>query len=169
MKGQSEIMVFVLLFLLSIGLLTIAIFWGKDIFSKNVDTTRISSAEKAIEDIDHNVKSLMKLDGYVETDYNVDGIITLLNNTTIEIKTEVPSGVSVPRYWVNISSGSPFIREMLDGDMFRVQLVYPEDYYRVQFFTDGPTSAKPKKIRVEKNSTYTENNKLTIRIRITFI
>ncbi len=76
----------------------------------------------------------------------------------------------IPDYWVNISSDSSYyIREMLDGDVLRVQLVYPENEYKVEFFTEGPTLAKPKKVRIEKNSTTIENNKGTIKIRVTFI
>lgn len=58
---------------------------------------------------------------------------------------------------------------MLDGDVFRVQLVFPGDDYNVEFFTDGPTLAKPKKVMIEKNSTEIENDKAAIKIRITFV
>ena len=58
---------------------------------------------------------------------------------------------------------------MLEGDVLRVQLIYPENNYKVEFFTDGPTLTKPETVKIEKNSTYIENNKATIKIRITFI
>ena len=169
MKGQSEILVFILLFLLSIGLFTIAVFWSKDIFQQNIDTTKVSSAEKFIKDFDYTVKSLIKVGGYKKIDYTVDGPITLINNKTIEVRTVVTSGISLPTQWSNISSDSSYIREMIDGDVFRVQLVYPEDNYKVYFFTDGPTLSKPESVKIEQNSTYIENGKATIKIRITFI
>lgn len=169
MRGQTEILVFVLLFLLSIGLFTVAVFWSKDIFQQNVDMSKVSAAEKFMKDMDYNIKSLIKLGGYEEIDYKVDGPIILVDNNTIEVRAIVPSEISLSRYWNNISSDSSYIREMLDGDVFRIQLIYPENEYKIEFFTDGPTLAKPKIVRVEKNSTYIENNKLTIKIRVTFI
>ncbi|NIM46693.1 MAG: hypothetical protein GTN40_00860 [Candidatus Aenigmarchaeota archaeon] len=169
MKAQSETLVFVLLFLLSVGLFTVAVFWSKDVFQQNVDMTKVSSAEKFMKDIDYTIKSLIKFGGYKEIDYRVDGPITLIDGKTIEVRTVVPSEISLPRYWNNISSDSSFIREMLDGDVFRIQLIYPENEYKIEFFTEGPTIAKPKIVKVEKNSTYIENNKAAIKIRITFI
>ena len=128
MKGQSEILVFVLLFLLSVGLFTVAVFWGKDIFQRNIDMTKVSAAEEFVKEIDYAIQSLIKFGGYWEDDYKVNGPITLVDSNTIEVRTVVPSGMSIPDYWVNISSDSSYIREMLDGDVFRIQLVYPKSY-----------------------------------------
>jgi len=169
MKAQSETLVFILLFLLSVGLFTVAVFWSKDIFQQNVDMTKVSSAEKFMKDLDYTIKSLIKFGGYKKIDYMVDGPITLIDNKTIEVRTVVPSEISLPRYWNNISSDSSYIREMLDGDVFRVQLIYPENGQKIEFFTEGPTLAKPKTVEVRRNSTYIENNKATIKIRVTFI
>jgi hypothetical protein len=169
MKAQSEILVFILLFLLSIGLFTITVFWGKDIFQQNVDMTKVSSAEKFMKEIDYNIKSLIKFGGYKEIDYKVDGPIILIDSKTIEVRTVIPSGISLPTSWINISADSSYIREMLDGDVFKIQLSYPENEYNVELFTEGPILAKPKSVKVESNSTYFENDRLTIKIRITFI
>jgi len=170
MKSQSEILVFLLLFLLSIGLFIISTIWGKDIFQKNVDMAKVSSAEKFIKEIDYSVKSLIKSEGYQEINYNVDGPLIIFDNKTIETRTVMTSDISLPTEWTNITSDSSYISEMLDGDVFKVRLVYPEsDSYRVEFFTEGPTLSKPRAVRVEKNSTYYEDSKLTIRIRITFV
>jgi len=169
MKAQSEILVFVLLFLLSISLFTITVFWSKDVFQQNIDMTKVSSAEKFVKDIDYAIKSLIKFGGYKEIDYKVDGPITLIDSKTIEVRTVISSEISLPMYWNNISSDYSYMREMLDGDVFRIQLIYPENGYKINFFSDGPSLAKPKSVKIEKNSTNIENNKLTIKIRITFI
>ena len=170
MRAQSELLVFVLLFLLSVGLFTIAVLWGKDIFQKNIDMTKVSSAEKFMRDVDYSVKSLIKSEGYQEIDYIVDGPLTLIDNENIETRTVIVSDISLPTDWINISSDSSYISEKLDGDVLRVQLAYPEsESYRVEFFTEGSTLSKPKIVRLEKNSTYYEDSKLTIRIRIAFI
>lgn len=169
MKGQSEILVFVILFLLGISLFIIAILWGKDIFQQNVDMSKSSSAEIFVKDLDYNIKSLIKYGGHEEITYRVDGPITLIGNNTIEVRTVVPSGISLPKQWKNITSDYSYIREMVDGDVFRVQLTYPEDEYKVVFFTDGPVLSKPKTVKIENNYSSFENNKATIKIRITFI
>ena len=46
MKGQNEIMIFVLLFVIGISLFTTATIWSKGIFQQNVDLARVESAEK---------------------------------------------------------------------------------------------------------------------------
>ncbi len=168
MKGQSELLVFVLLFLISIGLFTTAVLWGRGIFQQNVDITKVSTVESFLKELNNDIQSLIKFGGYEEIDYKIDGFIKLTDDKTIEVKTVV-SSLELPRYWINISSDSSYIREMLDGDVFKAQLIYPENIYNIKFFTEGPTVAKPKYVRIEKNSTYIENNKTTIKIRITFI
>jgi hypothetical protein len=170
MKAQSEILVFMLLFLLSVSLFTIAVFWSKDIFQKNIDMTKVSSAEKFMKEMDYSIKSLIKSEGYLQIDYNVDGPLTLLSDKVIETRTVITSDISLSNEWINITSDSSFISEKLDGDVFRVQLNYPEsESYKVEFFTEGPILSKPKTVRIERNSTFYENNKLTIKIRITFV
>jgi len=169
MKAQSEILVFVLLFLLSISLFVTTIFWSKDVFQRNVDTTKVYSAEKALKEIDSGIKELMKFEGYEDVDYKVDGPITLLNENTLEVRTVISSDLSLPTYWIVISSDVSIVREMLDGDIFRVQLEYPEGDRKIILFTDGPTLAKPEYVKIERNSTFFENGKPTIKIRITFV
>jgi hypothetical protein len=169
MKAQSEILVFILLFLLSISLFITAIFWSKDTFQKNVDTAKVSSAEKLAKELDSGIKNIIKFDGYEEIDYIVDGPIILINENTIEVRAVISSDISIPKYWSNISSDASYIREMLDGDIFRIQIIYPESYQKVILFTEGPTLAKPKSVKIEKNYTSIENGKPSIKIRITFV
>lgn len=169
MRAQSEILVFILLFLLSISLFTIAVFWGKDIFQKNIDMTRVSTSENFMKEMDNSVKSLIKSDGRQEIDYKVDGLLKIIDNRTIETRTVITSDISLPSEWVNISSGASYISEKLDGDVFRVQLTYAEsESYRIELFTEGPILSRPEIVRVEKNATHYENGKLTIKIKVTF-
>ena len=169
MKAQSEILVFILLFLLSIVLFTVAVYWSRDAFQQNVDITRVSSAEGFMKEMNYDIKSLLKYGGHKEIEYNVYGPITLLDSQTIEVRTVVTSGISLPTSWNNISSDYSYISEVLDGDVFRIRLVFPQDNYKVEFFTDGPTLAKPKKVVIEENSSNVENGEATIKIRITFV
>ena len=169
MRAQSEILVFMLLFLLSMSLFTIAVFWGKDIFQKNIDMTRVSTSENFMKEMDKSIKSLIKSDGHQEIDYKVDGLLKIINNRTIETRTVITSDISLSKEWVNITSDSSCISEKLDGDVFRVQLTYAEsESYRIELFTEGPTLSRPEIVRVEKNTTHYENGKLTIKIKVTF-
>ncbi|OGI12205.1 hypothetical protein A3K64_02640 [Candidatus Micrarchaeota archaeon RBG_16_36_9] len=169
MRAQSETLVFILLFLLSIILFSIAMFWGRDIFQKNIGMTRVSSAEKFMKELDYSIQSLVKSDGKQEITYNVDGPIALIDDKTIETSTTVDSDISLPTEWTNISESS-HISEKLDGKNLRIRLEYPEDdSYRLELFTEGPTLSKPRVVRIEKNSTYYEDGKLTIKIRITLV
>ena len=169
MKGQSEILVFVLLFLLSISMFVTSVFWSRGIFDKNVDTTKITSIEKTAKSIDDDIRSVVMFGGISEEDYFVDGPITLISDNTIELRTVIASDLSLSKFWINISSGSSYIREMIEGDVLRVQIIYPQGDQKIFFFTDGPVLAKPSLVRMEKNSTILENGKQTIKIRITFV
>lgn len=169
MKGQSEILVFVLLFLLSIALFITAIFWSKGIVQNSVEIAKVSSAERAARDIDAGIKSVIMFEGYEEIDYKVDGPITLLNDNTLEIRTSVTSDMSLPSAWSNLSADSSIIREVLETDVLRVQMHYPVGDTKVVLFTEGPTLAKPTAVRVEKNDTLIENGRQTIKIRIAFL
>jgi hypothetical protein len=169
MKGQSEILVFVLLFLLSIGLFITAIFWSKGIVQNSVEMASVSSAERNAKDISNSIDNIIKFDGYDELDYSSNGPIVLLNDNTLEIRTTVTTDLALPSSWTTIASDGSTIREMLEGDVLRIQLSYPETDRKIVLFTDGPTLAKPNVIRVEKNATFVENGKQTIKIRITFV
>jgi hypothetical protein len=169
MKGQSEILVFILLFLLSISMFVTSVFWSRGIFDRNMDTAKVSSIEKNAKGIDEGLRSVIRFGGMGEADYSVDGPITLVNDNTLEIRTVIASDMSLPKYWVNLSSGYSYIRETIEGDILRVQIVYPEGDQKVSLFTDGPMLAKPSIVRFEKNATSFENGKQTIKIRITFV
>ena len=169
MKGQSEILVFVLLTLLSISLLMITVVWGRDAIEKNVGITRVTVAERELKEIDEVIKSIIKFDGLERIEYNSEGPILLVGDNALEIRTEVNPDIAIPDYWVNITEDGSFITEVLEGSVFRAQLVYPEGEQKIVLFTDGPTMSKPELIVVEKNETFLENNKITIKIRITFI
>ena len=169
MKGQSEILVFVLLFLLSIALFITAIFWSRGIVQNSVDIARVSSAERTARNIDSAIKNVILFDGYEEVDYGVEGPITLLNDNTLEIRAAISSEMSLPRTWSNISVDSSVIREVQEADIFRIQIWYPQGDNRIELFTDSSTLAKPPAVRVEKNETLIENGRQTIKIRITFV
>jgi hypothetical protein len=166
MRGQSEILVFVLLFIISIALFVAATSWSRNIFQQNVDVAKIENTEKFMRDLNENIQSIIKFGGSREIRYNIDGTIGLFDSETIEVK--IPVSIPLPKDWVNISSdNSYYIQERLEGDTLRIQLKYPENDYKVELFTDGTTLSNPRYVYVERNQT-TNVGKTVIRIKITF-
>lgn len=162
-KGQSEIIIFVILFLIAVILFSISLFWGRDIFQKNIDSGKVSSIEGFVKNLDNRIQSTIKFGGEQVIDYRLNAVIQLVDIYTIEI--QEPVKIEMPNYWINITPpNSPtVIREMLDGDVFRIQLYYPPEKNDIELFTEGPRVANPKTIKIEK--TYVSNK---IRIKLIF-
>ena len=166
MKGQGEILVFVLLFIISIILFVSATMWSKGIFQQNIDVARIESSEKFMRDLNENIQSVIKFGGSKEMRYDLDGTIGLVGSDTIEVK--IPITIPLPSNWINISSDSyHYIQEKLEGDTLRLQLVFLPSDYQVQLFTDGSVLANPSYIKVERNQTINVGVTI-IKIKITF-
>ena len=169
MKGQNEIIIFILLFIVSIALFTAATTWSKDIFQQNLDVTRVESSERFIKELDEVVSNIIKFGGSQELEYNLEGTIELntTNNNTIEIKTP-PLTIPLPTDWVTINNDTSYTREKLEGETFRIQLVYPQGNYKVEFFTEGPRLSTPSYLLMERNSTYSVSGLTVIKIKVTF-
>lgn len=166
MKGQSEILVFVLLFIISIALFASATLWSKNIFQQNVDVARMESAEKFMRDLNENIQSIIKFGGSNEIRYPLDGTIELVDSKTIEVK--IPITIPLPENWVNITSDNYYyIQEKLEGKTLRLQLVYPQSDYIVELFTEGSAISNPSYIYAERNQT-TSTGLTVIKIKITF-
>jgi hypothetical protein len=166
MRGQSEILVFVLLFIISIALFVAATSWSKNIFQQNVDVARVENTEKFMRDLNENIQSVIKFGGSKEIRYDIDGTIGLVDSETIEVK--IPVSIPLPKDWVNISSdNSYYIREVSEGDTLIIQLKYPQSDYKVELFTDGSTLSNPSYVSVERNQT-TNVGTTVIKIKITF-
>jgi len=154
MKGQSEIIIFVLLFLIGVILFVSAMLWSSEIFERNADMLRVTVSEKLMQDLDESIKDVIKFGGSKIIDYNIDGTIEMLDEKTIEMK--VSASIELPDYWINISSDSSYIREKLEGNLLRIQLIYQD----IELYTEGPRLSKPESIKIEKD--------LVGRIKITF-
>ena len=166
MRGQGEVIVFILLFMISIVLFVSATFWSKDIFQQNVDVAKVKNAENFIRELDSNIQSIIKFGGSKDVRYTLDGTIGLVDNQTIEVR--VPVGIPLPTSWINLSADSShYIQERLEGDTFKIQLKYPDSDYSIDLFTDGTRLAVPSYVSVERNRTLYAP-KTTIRIKITF-
>ncbi|MFH0929577.1 MAG: hypothetical protein V1818_04500 [Candidatus Aenigmatarchaeota archaeon] len=166
MKGQAEVIVFILLFLIGISLFASATIWGRKIFEDNMDFTKLEAAEKIMIDIDNGVSNVIKFGGIKEIAYPLDGTVEIVDTKTIEIRT--PLKIEIQEEWINISEGNSYIREKKDGDDLVLQLIYPDGDYIVEFFTDGSSLDSPNYIKLEKNETFT-NPTSRIKIKITFM
>lgn len=168
MRGQSEILIFILLFIIGIALFTSATIWSKSIFQQNIDVARVENSEKFMKELNENILGIIKFGGSQEMNYNLDGTIELntTNNNIIEVK--VPVKLPLSNQWVNITSDTSYIQEKLEGDVFRIQLVYPQANNKVEFFTEGPRLARPRYVAIERNQTYSESGLTVIKIKVTF-
>lgn len=172
-KGQSEIVSFVLLFLIGVALFLAAVTWGRGSFDRNVDIARITATESFIVELDNSIQSVAKFGGEKIIDYKSDGVI-ILNDIDAEDTLEIRSDIEgeLPKYWINLTTSESFglIREKLEGTIFIVQLSYPnKENYGIDLFTTGPREAKPQIIVIEKNSTYVDTSGTTmIKIELKF-
>ena len=169
MKGQSEMIIFLLLFIIGIALFTSATFWSKGIFQQNVDIARVENAEKFMKELNDNILNIIKYGGSQDMEYSVDGTIEINSTHNYILEVKVPVTISLPRQWVVISNDSSYIQEMLDGDNFRIQVVYPQSSYKVEFFTEGSRLTRPTYLSLERNLTYASSGMTVIKIKVTFI
>ena len=166
MKGQAEIVVFILLFLIGLILFSSATIWSRGIFDENVDFTRIEAAEKFMKDLDGEISNVIKFGGMKEIDFPLEGTIEILDPETLEVRT--PISISIQENWINITEGGSYIMERKDGTDLVLRLVYPVGDYKMIFFTDESSLAHPNYVRIEKNST-TPSSPIMIKIKITFV
>ena len=100
----------------------------------------------------------------------IDAPIELVGTKIIEIRT--PMSVDISDKWVNIFVGANSeIREIKDGTILRIQLVYPDSEERpfsIHLETDGPRVATPQKIYIEKGISFKSGNINYNSIKLTF-
>jgi len=166
MRAQSEIIVFVLLFLIGVILFVSAVVWSSDMFERNVDITNVAAAEDFMRDLDDSIKSVVRFGGSKSINYPLAGTIELVDENTLEIKLPISAGL--PDYWINLTSDSSYIREIQERDLFRIQLIYPGQEPDVELFTEGPRLSSPNSIRIEEYSSEVDEF-VTVRIKITFL
>ena len=168
MKGQNEVLIFILLLIIGTALFTSATIWSKGIFQQNVDLARVENSEKFIKDLNGIILDIIKFGGSQEIKYNLYGTIELNTTSKNIIELKVPVQLNLPTQWVTISNDTYFIQEKLEGNALRIQLVYPNSTYGVVFFTDGSILATPASVLVERNQTYIDSGLTIIKIKVTF-
>ena len=170
MKGQAELVVFVLLFLIGLMLFSSATIWSRGIFEENIGFNNLEAAEKFIKDLDSDITNVIKFGGMREINFPLDGTVKLDLPNTIEVRT--PISISIQKNWINISEGNSYIMERMEGDELVLRLVYPKKDYKVDFITDGSSLAQPSYLIIEKNSSDfipTSIPPTVIKIKITLV
>lgn len=172
MRGQAQIVVFVLLLLLSLTLVLSAVSWGRTMSQQHLDVGRLTAAESFMKGLDATIQSVGRNGGSARLDYPLAAPIRLSDiglNDTIEVS--FPITTTTPEYWVNLTQpGVSVIRERMEGNVFRLQLSYPAPAsgFAYDLFTDGPQTATPGAVLVERNTTRTQAGLTIAVIRLTF-
>lgn len=168
-KGQTEIVSFVLLFMVGVMLFVVAVTWGRGMVEQNVDTSKIVASEKFMDDLNSAVESTLRQGGKQTVEYRLGELITF-NDDENSITMSMQSTSNVPNNWVNISRPDSvgIIRERIQDGVFSIQLIYPaNNEFFIDLFTEGPVESTPQFIAVERDSSYIENNQTKVRIKIT--
>ena len=157
-RGQSEVIAFVLLLLISLLLVFTAVSWSGNISQRDIDVGRITAAENWMKQLDLAIQSTVKSGGSTHLDFPLAGQIGLADvglNDTVELT--MPVSIDLPTQWINLTApgGHSLIRERKEGDRLKLQLSYPwRTSFAVDLFTDGPQITTPRYVVVERNSTY---------------
>lgn len=168
MRGQTKIIIFLILFFIGLIIISSANLWGQGIIQQNVDLVKIERAEDFVKYLDNTIINLVEYGGARRVNYNIEVPIQVIGDDTIEINFK--SAITLPPYWINLSSTeSSFIRERMDGNLFRIQIVYPSSDYRIELFTNGSSMRTPEYIFLVKNDTYTDTGQTVIKIEISFM
>ena len=76
-KGQSEVVTFVLLFLIGLVLFMGAVAWSTGLFQQNVDIGKVTTAENFMYDLDSSIQSVIRHGGNQGIRYGIDGTIEI--------------------------------------------------------------------------------------------
>ena len=149
MKGQTEIVSFILLFLISSILVFSAAVWANNIFQSNVDANKISAAESFINALDSRIQSVARFGGSNSLDFSIAGTLKLEEGI---IEFSSPVSIELPAEWIYLNkSAFSTIREKREGKDFRLQLFYnPEE---IDLFTEGTRIVSVGTVTIEKNET----------------
>jgi len=166
MKGQANLLIFILLFIISLFLFTSASIWSTSIFKQNVDVANIQAVEEFMRELDIGIKNLVKYGGSQQFRYNIDGTIEIIDAQAIEIK--IPISMQLQKNWINLTSDGSYIRERQEGTMLKIQAIYNQTDYKIEFIPGASSLANPEYVTIERNKTYVDNGLTVIRIKITF-
>jgi len=161
-KGQTQVVVFVLLFLITLLLVFSSVFWGRDVSEKNVDIGRITASESFINRLDSSIQNVARYGGTQIIDYNLNAVVGIKDvgyDDYVELST--PVSLDLPKYWINTTDPSKIgsIREKEENGMLKIQLFYPvkeESGFAIDLYTDGPQTGQPAQIKIEKVSSEDE-------------
>ncbi|MCD6477250.1 MAG: hypothetical protein J7K26_03800 [Candidatus Aenigmarchaeota archaeon] len=162
MKAQSEIIIFVSLFLIGLVLFISSFIWSQGIIQKNQDINKLNELENFAIKLDSVIKDVIKFGGEAELEYNYPATVIILDDYAIEFKDTI--NIDIPEQWINITEDG-VIREKKEGNLILIKIEYPENDYSIKFITDGPTLANPRKIKIQKSEVIYDPN-FIIKIKV---
>lgn len=153
MKAQTEIIAFVLIFMVSVVLIFSAIMWGKPLFEKNIDASSLASAEQFMKELDRKIQSIASKGGKERMDFNLKGTLKLIEGKeTVPddvIEFEASTNLKLPEKWILLNTAneskigkatdtSSVIREIKLGDVLKIQLFYRlRENYVIDLYSEG--------------------------------
>jgi hypothetical protein len=162
MRGQAQVVVYVLLFLISLLLVFSAVSWGRGVSARHTDVGRITAVESFARALDSMIQSVARHGGSGSISYPLDATIALVDadlNDRIEISMPIEMGLA--EYWLNLTPPESIgmIRERKEGVLFRLQLSYPpcrapaKPCFAIDLYSTVPLIGIPSAITVERNAT----------------
>ncbi len=189
MKGQTEIIVFILITLISVSLVFSSIFWGTPLFQGSADASRLFDAENFIRNLDYKIQQVASNGGTEHIEFRLLGTLKLVDSSANGlpddiIEFEAKNAVKLPEDFVYLNTENTskigdiphtpsLIREIKLADTVRIQLFYRlRGNYIIDVFSDGNTQTSGGGINIESFPPQKINfggKEITIsRVRITF-
>lgn len=175
-KGQSQVVVFILIFLIFTVLVFSTYFWSKSMFERNIDANKLSTAEQFMSGLDSKIQRVAQTGGKEAVDYGLSGTLKLIQGVLPDgtpddiVEYESATSIELPEQWICLNTANPskagsisdsvsIIRENKIGGVLKIQLFYrlrsDTQGYIVDLFAEGNLIAE-KEITIERNSTETK-------------
>lgn len=172
MKAQTEIIAFVLIFMVSVALIFSAIMWGKPLFEKNIETSSLESAEQFMKELDNKIQSIASKGGKERMDFNLKGTLKLIEGKEAVpddiLEFEAKTNLKLPEKWILLNTANEskvgkatdttsIIREIKLEDVLKIQLFYRlRENYIIDLYVEG-NSITSTSVTIEKTGSSVES------------
>jgi len=153
MRGQGDILVFLLLSLIGLVLVFSAMSWGQGVFTGSSDSTKFENARAFMERLDGTIVSVSRFGGSESVAMGTEGTLKLVQNTSdpldVSLVFSMPSNLELPAEWAPINTANPsrtgaasdtasVLMQRKNGGEVELRLFYrTRDGYAIEPYTDG--------------------------------
>ena len=153
MRGQGDILVFLLLSLIGLVLVFSAMSWGQGVFAGSSDATKFENARAFMGRLDTAIVSASRFGGEESVAMGLEGTLKLVQNTSdpldVSLVFSMPSNLELPADWapVNTANASKagciadttsVLMQRKNGAEVELKLFYrTRDGYAILPYTDG--------------------------------